>query len=752
MGIIKKNKELILLIIMLFIIGICVELPSWIKGDYFVGGGDIKTQWYPFYVLNRRETIISIKNFSMPFYSWVLFLGNNIWSSKMTYGFVDIFNLLFYICKENYFWIYDVQIILKLLTAGITFYLFINYVFCNKKAAVFAGLLYASSSYLIYFSSQSGFQSFVSLAPLYLLGIVRCIKENKKLLFIISTSLLFLTNYYLFFSLTIFSPFIYLYSYYNIKKSFKDVIKNICLMILYYIIGFLISGVFTIPSFLYLLQNERVGNFNGDMFSYSNIKVYLNIICSMFSPNQLLIYGNNIYDFAEHTLKELCIFSSSLVVITFVYFFASRNDSFRKSSFLLLIIMIIALFVPKIGSILNGFSEVCFRWTYLYIAFEIFISSYVIFIEQSINCKLLITITICSAVVLLLSYFAGFMILSYKFNDYSYQFYIIVFVIVSMFLYSIFISSNMKNIYILLAVELIVYSVLFGIRCAPLSVSNKDINDVNSVLSDIGGETVKEHLQYIDDNEGEFFRTYVDYDGLYWTFSRNMNLLYNIEGVMSYDSTHEPSFKDMMDISEKGIVKDIYWEYSIEDPNLLDFVTCKYALTLNEEDIPFSEYEVIEPDYRGGIIISKNLNYKPFGITYTNRIDSTNSFNDLNKSIVINNKEIDKYLLSNKQNKMDDVYYYNNQLEGSVFSDDISFMVLKLSYDDGFVVNVNGNKVNTYKCNGGMIGFPIEKGENRIIVNFIPKGFKLGFCFTIIGAVLFVIMLFEKRITRLLKR
>ena len=57
-NIFKKNKELLILIGIVLALAICAELPSWVKGGYFVGGGDIKTQWYPFYVLNRRETAV----------------------------------------------------------------------------------------------------------------------------------------------------------------------------------------------------------------------------------------------------------------------------------------------------------------------------------------------------------------------------------------------------------------------------------------------------------------------------------------------------------------------------------------------------------------------------------------------------------------------------------------------------------------------------------------------------------------------
>lgn len=741
-NILKKNKELLILIGILLALAICLEAPSWIKGGYFVGGGDIKTQWYPFYVLNRRETINAIKSGSFPFYSWVLFLGNNIWASKPTYGLFDIFNILFYLCRKNYFWIYDAQIIIKIVTAGIIAYLLINNIFNNKKAGLLGGLLYASSSFMLYFSSQSGFMSFAALAPLYLLGIVLFIKENKKILFIISTALLFLTNYYLFFALTILSPFIFSYCYYNIKGDFNGVVKKIFIIIGLYLVGFSLTGIFVIPSFLYLLQIDRVGSFNNNLLIYPNIKLYLSVLYSMFTPSQVSIYGNNVFNFNEHTYKELCLFSATLVPVLFSQIFTIKNNKFKYSSLALEGLFILILFVPIFGSVLNGFSEVCFRWTYLFILLNIIISLYCLFVEKEIIIKPLIIFSIDISLMLLVIFFLGIFISNFKFSDYYIQFCILIAIILFIAAYNVCLIFNKKLIYVVLGVELLVTSIFFGYKNLITSINDNDLLGVNSVLTDEYSESLKDHLVSLDDkNQGLFFRTHVDYDDLYWAFSRNFNLIYDIEGTMSYDSTFEPSFSDMYSINKEGIIKDIDWEYSIDDPSLLNFISCKYALTLTEDKIPFDNYKVVEPNYRGGIIISENLDYEPIGVTYSSRVDSTNDFSSLSKEIVSDDKEIDNYLLSKQKNVLEQVYYYNNRLEASIKSDDVSFVVMKLSYDKGFKVKVNGTEKKTHKCNGGMLGFPIEKGTNTIEIDFVPEGFKIGAVISIIGFISFVVII-----------
>lgn len=745
MSVLKRHKELFILIGVIFCFCILIELPSWANGKYFVSGGDIKTQWYPFYVANRRLVIDSIRDGSMPFYSWILFLGNNIWSSMMSYGFVDVFNIIFYLFKKEYFFIFDIQFILKTIVGGLGAFFLIDYSLNNKKAAFFSGALFSLSSYALYFSSQSSFQSFAVFVPYYLLGIVKYIKEKKKTLFIFSTSLLFITNYYLFFSVTILSPFIFAYIYINHNRKIEGLFLNILKMILYYLIGFLITGVFTLPAFLYIMQNDRVGGFSGNIFSFSNLKVYLHIINSLFVPNELVIYGNNIFNFNEHTLKELCLFSSSLVVIIIPQVIKSKDKIFKYSSLLMYLLFAVILIVPILGSLLNGLSEVCFRWTHIFILFNIYIFSYIYFVEKNISKKMLIITSFVVSLIVLASFFICIYISKESIGNYSKQLLLIVIVILYISLFTIFIKNN-KAVTIILLSELLLYSVLFGFKSIPTGVSKKDLIEVNSVLSDKDSDSIKTYLNSLEENNcNEFYRTYVDYGNLYWSFSRNMNLLYGIEGVMSYSSTFEPSFSDMLRISENGIVKYINWEYSIDDPYLLNFLSCKYALTLSEDAIPFNNYEIIDDNYRGGILVSKNLDYEKICSTYSKRKNTEEAdFVLLKDFVVSNDTNIDQYFVSTQKNVIENVQYYANQLKGEIYSDEKSFAVLKISYDDGFRLKINDKDVPIYKCNGGMIGFPVEKGENNIEITFVPYGFKIGFFLSIIGVCLFAYVILKE--------
>lgn len=742
-NIIKKNKELFILIGSILAIAICIEVPSWIKGGYYIGGGDIKTQSYPFFVLCRNETLNAIKNKTFPFYSWSLFLGNNIWASKSSYGMYDVFNIMFYFCDKNYFWIYNLQIIIKLLVAGITFYLYIVYIFKDKKIGLFGSLLYVSSSYLLYFTSQTEFLSYLAFVPLYFLGIEHHLKSNKNILFIISTTVLFLTNYYLFFTLTLFSPVYFIYRYYNINNSLKGIFRATLIMIFYYLIGMLISAIAIVPTLLYITQSERVGDLPKSLLFFEDAKMYFHALCALFVPSDLYIYGNNVFNYSEHTLKELCLFSSYLTPVVLPQLFINKNKKLKKSSIIVYIIILMVLLIPVLSGIVNDFSGPGYRWTYIAIIFNIFIVCQILFVDNYVSNKLLLLSFIFESIIIIFSFFGTIYFTGYDIKDYYPQLSIMCISILCIGLYTLFFSKK-KIICILLVIEIVIHSLLLGYKNIDSMVPKQDSISIETVLSDEYSETIKDYLNSLDQNNiHSFYRTYVSYDSIYWQFSRNMNLIYNLEGLMVYDSSASPSYIDMSKITKKGFICDIDWEMSVTDPDLLDFLSCKYALTISEDEIPFKEYRIIENSYRGGIIVSENLNYEPICVSYTKfSNDIPNSFSVLKENVISNDASIKEYIHSKNSSNIENVNYFGNHLDGTMTSDDKGFAILKLSYDEGFRIKVNDNNVPIYKCNGGVIGFPIEKGINNINVDFVPKGFKAGAILSMCGVILFGIVIF----------
>ena len=739
MNFVKKHKQLVLLCLLITVAVFAMFSPNLIQGKYFVGGGDVKTQWYPFYVLNRRETINAIKSHTLPFYSFVLFLGNNIWASKSSYGLFDIYNLMTYIFKQDYFIIYDLQCLLKLLVSGISCYLLVDYLYKNKKASLIAGLCYSLSSFAIYFTSQPGFLSFYSLAPLYFLGIEYYLKENKKYLFIIITFLLLLMNYYLFYAISLFSPFYFIYRYYNLNKQLKGLIKSALKLILYYLIGVLLSAVVIVPAFFYVTQNERIGGLYL-LFSYEELSIYFHLFISAFVPSHDYIYGNNVFELGQHTLKEICLYAGTVICLLVPQFLSDEDKNYKYSTIILYILLFIFVLTPFTGSVINGFSEPCFRWLFIFIIVNIITACKYL---TNINRKNLIISIIVEFLLIYVLFYMGLTYRNYQLKDYLIQ--LTIFIVVSIFLIlnGILLLKEKKYFVLSTFVELLLFTSFYGYKSSSIAISKSDIDNVTSVIVDNDDyHNLSNYLNSLDD-DNDFYRVYIPYDDLYWSFSQNFSIIYNINGLMTYDSTYAQSFNKMRKMNFEQIVDGLDWRFNIKDANIMNFLSTKYSITLNKETIPFNNYEIIDDAY---VIIAKNLDYKPFGRTY-NKVMTYDDFdNDTSmlNEYVITDADIK---LGNTITSMENVTYGNNHISGDIKTNEDSFMVLSLPYDEGWNITINGKQVEYYECNGGMIGFNVENGDSHIEMKFIPKGFNIGLIMTCVGIVSFVVLiLIDKKV------
>ena len=744
----KKHKYFLMLLIVLGIGILAMFLPSLISGKYFVGGGDVKTQWYPFYILNRRATITSLKDHTLPFYSFVLFLGNNIWASKSSYGLFDIYNILTYVLDKNYFFIYDLQCILKIIISGISTYLLIDYIYKNKKISFIAGFCYGLSSFAVYFTSQPVFLSFYSLVPLYILGMEKYLRENKKYLFIIMVFILLLTNYYLFYALSLFSPIYFIYRYFNINNSFKKIITSALKLIGFYVIGVLLSAVVIVPAFLYVIQNERVGGLNLSL-TYADLSIYFHLFISSFVPNHDYIYGNNVFEQDAHTLKEICLYCGTLITLVVPQIFTEKEIRYKKSTLIVYGIMVVSMFVPMIGGIINGFSEPCFRWLFIFILFNIITASRYLNDSSLINKKNLLYSLIIEIVVIVTMFVLCLVYKKYSISDYKIQLLIFVVTIIFMFLNYLFISKNKNYFIVICAIELCIFSCFYGYKSLITAVSEEDVNSVTSVLADNDNyHNLRDYLNTLDD-ENDFFRIYVPYDSLYWSFSHDLGIIYNISGLMTYDSTYSQSFNKMRSLNHSEIVDIIDWEFNIKDTNIMDFLSTKYSITASVDEIPFKDYEIIEDTYRGSLIIAKNLNYRNIVSTY----DKSITYEELEVKYDNNTSMLNKYVITdNKVNVGDNdsicknVIYYDNYFTCDLYTSKDGFAVIGFPYDEGWKIVVNGKETKYYECNGGMIGFSINGGDNNIEMYFVPSGFKIGFILSLIGGLSFVILvIYDKK-------
>ncbi|MEG0660353.1 MAG: YfhO family protein [Anaerorhabdus sp.] len=754
-----KNKEikylLILTVATLIILG-CYFLPYVMNNIPLTYGTDLKPQWFEFYTEFERLIKEFFQTGTLPFYSWTLFLGNNFFASKSYYLMGDLFSYIGLLFNTEFFKTAMYLEVIKLFVAAYSMYFFLKKVNIKPYTRIIGSLCYAFSAWAIFFSGQLSFLSFYCLMPLYFLGIELFFKDRKFVLFILMTMILVLTNFYFFYTVSIFTVLYFSYRYYIIHHNFKYFWKNAFILIGYYLIGILCSAVLTIPTLFYILGNDRIGDIKY-FFAFDQLRIYLHNLVAAFVPNYLYIYQNNIFETGWHVTRELCMWSGTLIAVISLQIIGYKEKIFKKATILVYSILFVILIVPIFNSVVHGFGDPSLRWTLFFIFFNIFIACNLFDNRELWDKKYLTYSTIIMFVLVLciipIIGLTDKLSLLDVFQNYSHQLILFGSFALLIIIYGVILKIKPKYLesilIALIMVEMIVSgSMLYNKKIGENSSDTYEfINNVTHVLQSTNNE-LNNFLNSIEPiNTSQYFRVYVPHQEIYWDYSHNMSLIYNLNGLMTYDSTYAPSFNKMKMLVPQ--VKDFEseWIFNIKDAELLKFLNTKYALVLKEDELPKGlNWRLITPDYRGFIQVYRNDDYRELGTSYSYHM----SFEDFEKlknptqlfntTVISDNQELSN-MVGNDSAVLENIQYGKNQLTAYSFSEDDTFMVLTIPYDKGWKVLNNGIQIKTYDVNGGFIGIQLTEGDNNIEMYFIPSGFKLGVILSGLGFLLFIILI-----------
>lgn len=678
----------------------------------FVLGYDYQYQHLYFYQDFHRL----IKSGQIPFWSNNLFLGTNFWGSKSYYILGDPFAYITLLFPSSLL-ISSLLLtyILKFITAALLFNQLLIKMNIKKEIRFIPVLLYTFCGWATLFCEHPMFLVWHTFLPLLLLGMEYALQDKKYTVFILGVFLCFVSNYYFFWTTSVFMTFYWTIRYYqNHPFIFKNYLLDTLKLIGFYLVGVLMAMFLVLPSILHLIQNTRVSEAAMITKKWNPIIIYLDIIVkTLIAPFQVSELGQMLFNTTAYSTNQLSLYSSVLTIILLPQIFTALKGKTRNGFIALFIILTGLLITPYGASLMHGFKEPTFRWTLLFITCMVIAAAHVLNNLEHASKKVLLA----SLGLILITVF-GLRFAARHYYDAIWdhlkpEYNSLLLAAGFAVLYTILLIKQKSKLALFVFTALLVSELSLGAYKTLHRYPAFEDFDYENTLS-------SEAVQYIDslEDENSFYRIYVPYLHTNADMPHNLNLYYGYKGTYTYDSLYQFTLGDF--VEEKLHISAGMWQLQIQNFDLLKQHNTKYFMVQDPEfnlGKPQWHQEIVNlndyPEFKllkevDGYMIYEVTDYTPFALTLSKNTD--------------------------------------NHLIGTVNQTNDGVVELTIAFDKGWNVKVNGQKTECFPINGGFIGFNAEVGDT-VELTFIPNGFIPGSILSILGLLGFIII-FYKELTR----
>lgn len=723
--ILDNNKELLIVtnsIVLLFIF-----LFVFVFKKPYILCNDQWFQYNSFYKEWIRLIVDFIKGKGLPFYSWYSYLGLDFYSSMGYYCTGDVFLPILLLFKNKVeIGLIIEEIICVNISAVSMNYLLDTFNVKNKHLKLLSSLTYAICGEASLMFGVYMYHRFYSFLPLLFTGAISLLESNKKMLMIVSSAILFLQNYYFMYpTLIVLLMFV---TVWELKKeeSKKAKILNIVICMSMVGLGFLISGIVTIPSMLMVFNNNRLGEKEAFSLLWDK-NVYFGLYMSLVSFNPVDISGNIFHTYSSQHSYWYNMFIGILPLLGVVNY-CKNKENLYDTLFLLTLFLIII--IKPLNSIMHGFSVPSVRWAFLLYLLMLLYGTKGL--DLNLNKASLIIpyiFYILVFCVLLLIKFVNGVNMSQNAIHLSYIFASLLFSILIISLFFI----NRKVPIILSIVEIVTF------QCAFFYFQSIDSYNAEDSIS-------KHDIEYYDsldvDNNHRYYLSYKN-NNPNSSLNLNKSLDYRMMSMSSYNTMTDYSIEKFNKIAK--CYDGVEWELSSNNPYANSMLGCKYYIVYNESELP-NELQFEKVGNISYLQLFRNNDAKSFGFA-TNKLKYTKDYNnpqDFVNFIMIDDETynisdydfLGEYALKIEKRN-------NDSLHASITVDGRSVLLIPVPNNKGWRIKVNDTKIEPISVNGGFIGIPIDSGYNEIEMFFMPKGFVLG-AFASFFSLIIAIILFLK--------
>lgn len=687
----------------------------------------------------------------------------------------------------------------KIIGSGLLFFSFLKKRAVDTRAAYMGGLLYAFSGFMIIGSGWYIFSTLGLYVALILLSFEMLYLERKWWLFPIGIALLAAFNVV---NLYTCSVFLFLYVLLRVfgdeAGNFKQLTKLLISMVLLGALGILISSVLSVPNLMQMVASPRVSgeasytnNLSAPpMFELGDGNYLVTWLMRTFSSDLLgngTLENINSYKGWRNYLEAPLGYCGLITLLLVPQLFTLLKARQRIVYGMFLGIFIFATIFPWFRRGFWLFQGDYFRDFSLYTAIIFILFSTLTFdkfIKGGAVNRLVLGISFCVSVSLL--YFPYGIILQDDFGGYTplseaidqeTQLKILLFLILLVAGLILFVSKKFIS-YAAFCILMITF--------AELATFNHHTVDMRHVITNQELHQKTGYNDYSIDaitlikrQDRDFFRIEKNYGS---TVHRSLNdaKVQHYYGSSSYSSFNQLNYINFLGVTEVLDPKnedETRWVKGVKDSMALQVLTgVRYFLFKGDwESSPDNIYSKIGSV--GDVNILKSRYALPMGIAYDTYITQTN-FSRLTgenrqialmKAIMIPDaiapslpsmSEISGEHVSNSDYSLDELSldteklksnrlfitdFSDNHINGRIKTKLKQLVFFSFPFDPNWSATVNGKDIEMLMVDGGLSAVLVEPGDNVIFLQYDTPYVKAGLCITMLGLLIYGILLLRNR-------
>ncbi len=323
----------------------------WTGGAWGLGGAarDAITQHLTFLAHYRKEGWLN----AIGNYDFYKGLGEDYLTSGSFLALFDPFNVVFFLLPFSDKMNYTLVMALKQLTCAFTMFAYLNYKKVGNSKAIILSVAYMLTGFTAFtFVRHYNLTAGPIYLPLAIMGIEKILSGKRPYLFIGAIFFCLLTNFYVFFSLSIFCvAYAIAYWYLRVREEEgKLSVKNFFTRLLpvagFYLLAVGLAAFMLLPNIYGFLNSARSSSKGLEFFAFDTFFSQMNSLVLPMTGAHYSVVALNVG-----------------FTILGVYAFSKRNERTRIYAWFVVVLTIGYLF-PAFGFAMNIFNYSNNRWSY----------------------------------------------------------------------------------------------------------------------------------------------------------------------------------------------------------------------------------------------------------------------------------------------------------------------------------------------------------------------------------------------------